>query len=300
MSTKMKVNTKEISQVVHHPVTNEVLGNIVSRVYEGENVQRHSFLSSEGKEFSLGPTTEAFNFVDWPDVFKPVLDEGYQIEKLSVSRGGLRMHAVLSNPTGPTYKDPIHWDQATWGKSKGLKDSVVIHGGLRPGSGFHFQRGLFRLICTNGLTIETLGLGKGDFNHINYEPDAAASALFGQSVVIGSDIIGQQIGTVKALTRTKTILEKAISNPETYEDLPHFARELVSPLTDFPKRFANEALQQFDALIQNAGRKEVYEMDIANVLTGAANRLPEPPARLAFKILPAQRSISKLVSLYSL
>lgn len=297
MKKNVQVQTSETAQPVHHPLTQEVMGEIVSKVYQGENVQRHTFVTPT-REYRLGPTTEQFQFFDWPQIFQPVLDEGFTVNKLTVSRGGLRMHAVLSNPDGPLYDDPMVWDTG-WGTSQGLRDSIVIHGGLRPGSGFHYVRGFFRLVCTNGLTIETLGLGKADFNHVNFSQETLADQLFGVKTIIGTEqIYGQSIGTKAGLKKTTGLIKRALT--EDQAEVPQYVRELLNPLTELPGAFLDKAFEQFAMLIQNSARKQVFEMDIANALTSAQNRLEKAPARLAFKILPAQRSLAKLTGIFSL
>lgn len=303
MTTKKKtqqVPYTERSQPVHHPFTQAELGHIVSRQYTDENVQRHTFITGE-KEYSLGPTTEAFQFFDWPTLVQPLLDQGFVPQKTTSSRGGLRMHIVFSNPNGPVYDDPCNWDEESWGASTGLKDSIVLHGGLRPGSGFHYTRGFFRMICTNGLTVETLGLGKADFNHVTFDESTLAAQLFtGKRVSLGTEVLwGEPVGTKAGLKKTQSVLQRAM-DAESTADLPHFVRELVTPVTELPQKYLTETFKQFEQLVQNASRNKVYEMDLANILTSAQNKLEKTPSRLAFKLLPAQRSLAKLTGIFSL
>lgn len=282
----------EVRQDLHHPVTQAVLGQIVSRVYEGENVQRHHF-EALGKDpmkpYKLGPTTSEFRFFDWPSLVQPVIDQGFGIKKLELSRGGLKAHIIFSNPER-TYADPINWDKKVWGTSKQLEDSVVFTGGIRPGSGFHYQRGFFRMVCTNGLVIETLSMGKGDYNHQNFKPESLAEALFSKAL---SPDQGPVIGTSQGLRQATQLLGK-----ERPENLPFFMKEFVSPLEDLKGEFASNAVDQFE-LLCNA-RKEIHEIDIANSLTSALNKMQDPPDRLPHQILNIQRSLTKLTGIYSL
>lgn len=283
----------EVKQDLHHPVTQAVLGQIVSRVYEGEEVQRHHF-EAAGKDitkpYKLGPTTTQFEFFDWPDLMAPVLEQGYSIEKLHLSRGGLRAHIIFSNKD-LTYKDPIGWDKGVWGASKTLYDSVVFNGGIKPGNGFHYRRGFFRQVCTNGLVLETMAMGSGSYNHSNFKPESLAEALFGQ--VLGGPETGPVIGHSKGLQKAVQLI-----GTERPSNMPLFLNEFVNPLEGITGEFATEAVQQFELLCQN--KKEIQEIDIANALTSAANLLQKAPDRLPHQLLNIQKSITRLTGIYSL
>lgn len=283
----------EVRQDLHHPVTGSTLGQIVSRVYEGEDVQRHHFETLNKKEevqtYKLGPTTTEFKFFDWPQLINPILDQGFGIKKLELSRGGLKAHVIFSDPTR-TYKDPIGWDKGVWGSSKQLEDSVVFTGGIRPGSGFHYRRGFFRMVCTNGLVIETLEMGHGDYNHQNFKPASLADALFAKALTPqDGPVIGTSLGLSKAV--------QLIGSPRP-ENMPSFLSDLVSPLEELNGQFASNAVSQFELLINS--QKEVHEIDLANGLTSAMNMLKDPPAKLPHQILNIQRSLTKLTGIYSL
>ncbi len=307
MSNSVGVN--ESTMLVHHPLTREPLGEIVSRVYENEGVMRHSFFTSK-KTYSLGPTTDSFRFVDWPEVFQPLMEQGYEISKLIIARGGLKVAATLHNPKGPTYKDPINWDSGTWGeglKNEGLKDGVTFTGGLRPGFGYHFHRGFFRLVCTNGLRLETLGLGDSNMSHTNFSSEKLIEELFGYQVVTtpsGDFLLGEPIGKMSAIKKVQKVLTGL--NKTVYEEgeeqpiYPPFVKELLAPLEDLSKPLRSKVVEQFEAMVQNSGRKEVYELDLANALTTATNLLQKVPSRSFFGQKNAQQSLVKLTGIYSL
>lgn len=300
MSTHVIVS--ETAKNLHHPITKAIIGKVISRVYEGENVQRHSFMAKESeKEYALGPTTEAFHFRDWPEVFKPVLDRGFEVKKLYTSRGGLKIHATLADPKGAVIPDPVSWDKDIWGGSDGLQQCIQITGGIKPGSGFHYRNGFFRQVCTNGLVLEFLGLGRADFNHITFDSQKAAEALFGHEVTVmpdGQYLLGKPIGSRKALAKVAGMLER-INEPDYLANQPEFARDLLAPLGGFPDSFVSEAVAQFMTFINNAGR-EVHEIDIANALTSAENRIGKVPGRVPFRLLNAQHAITKLTGIMSL
>lgn len=288
MSTTVPLS--ENRQDLHHPVTGVILGEIISRVYEGENVQRHHFEPrGSDKTYKLGPTTTEFKFFDWPALVQPILDQGFGIKKLDLSRGGLKAHIIFSDPKR-TYADPIGWDKATWGKSKQLEDSVVFKGGIRPGSGFHYHRGFFRMICTNGLVVETLNMGQGDYNHQNFKPESLADALFAKAL---KPTDGPVIGSTEGLSKAVKLIGQ-----ERPENMPFFLKEFVSPLEDLTGEFASNAVTQFEMLINS--KKEVHEIDIANGLTSALNLMKAPADRLPHQVLNIQRSLTKLTGIYSL
>jgi hypothetical protein len=304
MATKSPTHIKftESYQEVHDPFQPDVVtGTILSRHYQGENVQKHLFIANgkEDKPYSLGPTSMDFHFFDWPDIVQPVLDQGFTLQKMTGRRGGLQMHMTLAKLEGPTFPDPVDWDTNIWGSgTQLLHEMVVITGGIRPGSGFHYHRGFFRQICTNGLVIETLGLGSMNFNHSTYEPGKLVKGLFGDNVIVTENTIqGEQVGNKKGMKRLSNLLEQA-QDPEFIQSQPRFVRELLAPVADLPTTFQSELNHQFEALVNS--RNQVYEMDIASSLTSAHNRMTKAPTRLAFKLLPAQRNLSKLAGVLSL
>jgi hypothetical protein len=301
MPSKRTVPFTETAQPVHDPFTGALSGEVISRHYEGENVQKHFFVA-QGKEkpYSLGATTNDFNFFDWPDIVGPILDQGFTPQQTRMSRGGLKMHTILAKLDGPTFKDPMNWDSDTWGTgSQVLHEMVIVSGGIKPGSGFHYHRGFFRKVCVNGLVVESLGLGSLMFNHANYESSKLVKGLFGQDVVVTEDnILGEKVANRKGIRKLGSLMEQA-QDADFIASQPRFVRELLAPVGDLPTAFLSEANIQFQQLI-NKGSQSVYEMDIANVLTSAHNLMDKAPARLAFKLLPAQRNLSKLAGVLSL
>lgn len=107
------------------------LGTVISRVYEGEAVQRHEFISGNltedeqelmanpklnrpEKRYKLGPTTTKFNFVDHAQAIQPLVENGFQVQTMKLGRGGLSIYTVLEPVKPLTLDDPITWDEEFW------------------------------------------------------------------------------------------------------------------------------------------------------------------------------------------
>lgn len=294
----MAVKTSDSTIAIHDPITRAELGTITTRTYLGEGVLKHTF-NNGTRQFSLGPSTLDFEFVDWPEIFDPLFSEGYEVAQMIMARGGLKIHAVLQKPDGPTYKDPLSWDTSIWGKSNGLKESIVINAGMKPGFGYHFSKGFFRMICTNGLVVPSLMLGSGDYNHRTFSTDKLLEDLFGKSVVVvGDQILGETIGKKSSLTRVSNIIS-TLREAEDLEAVPPFMRKIVSPVVGLTEEVRSAAVEQFEQLI-NVRREDIFELDIANVVTSAMNRPEKVAQRNFFEQSRLQRSLSDLVGAFSL
>jgi hypothetical protein len=293
----MKINASDRQFILNHPTEPRILGQIITREYEEQGVLRHQF-SNGKKTLNLGPSSMNFHFIDWPEIFNPILNQGYEVQKLVLARGGLKIHAVLVNMKGPRYRDPLDWDSQTWGESEGLLESVVINAGMKPGYGYHFRRGFYRVVCTNGLIVPSLQLGSADFNHQTFTPDKMLSALFGREVIVGEDIVGNAVGKKKALKKVSEVVQK-IQSTEDLEETPPFMRKVVAPLTDLSPEVRSNVVEQFENLV-NSKRNDVYELDIANVVTTAVNRPEKVAQRSYFQMEKLQRSLSDLTGIFSL
>lgn len=264
------------------------LGNVVSRVYEGEDVQRHTFKSirgndGDGVEYMLGTSRERENvFINHVEPMQVLHDHGYQKRDMVLAMGGTELFTIWDNPEGVEYDDPILWDKSMWAHRSdlggSLTESIIQRGSIRPGRGISFQRGLFRMICTNGLVSEILGLGKVRYNPGNWNPQSLEADLFGQDVAVlaQEQIMGERIGNKYSVTRFGNLMKNLRERPaeekaEYLAGLPKFVRPMVSPFGRVPKWYLEEIEKQTE-LFDASGLQDVHELDVSNILTNAMNR----------------------------
>lgn len=262
----------------------ENLGSVVQRVYEGEDVQRLVFASNrEEKEFRLGASRETENiFVNHVEPMQVLHDHGYEQRDTVLAMGGTELFTVWENPNGQTFEDPLTWDNDIWSHrielpgTGNLTESIIQRGSIRPGRGISFQRGFFRMICSNGLVSEVLGLGKVRFNAGNWSPSSLEEELFGESVEVlaREHMMGDRLGSRYSVNRFSGLLDtlQTVEDQDEYlATLPKFVRPMVSPFSRSPKWYLDELKGQAD-LFYASGLKDVHELDVANMMTNAMNR----------------------------
>lgn len=220
------------------------LGSIRSRVYEGEEVQRHEFitanLSNQSQQvmanpqnfrpdltYRLGPTTTEFKFVDHSKALEPLLRNGYQMKDLKMGKGGLSLYAIMEPEDSSSLPDPIQWDDPFWPKTDKngnlltIRESVIVTTSVKPGKAIVYRRGWFRQICTNGLTAEVLDLGGIRMNHANFNPEKVLTALNLERSKTGdltpASAMGPVIGNVNGVSRMATLLRSILTTDELPE-----------------------------------------------------------------------------------
>lgn len=265
------------------------MGNIISRTYKGEKVQRHYFDSSEGKTYRLGNTSDRFTFVDHTAAIEPLLEQGYKLKDTHTSRGGMHLYAALERADGETHNDPISWDLQFWHDARGsgyqvvkreIRESIIVVSSVRPGKGIKYMRGWFRLICTNGLVAELLNLGKVKMNHANWSP---YNILPGLNLKKGAsrDLNGPIVGSPKGVRRLADLMDRLSLSPTSEMDdedegtddqveqaiagLPLFVRNEVRPLMTMPKWYRTSLTSQYRQLSEVD--RDIYALDLVNAVT---------------------------------
>lgn len=262
----------------------ETLGNVIQRVYEGENVQRIAFDSKrDEKEYHLGATRETDNtFVNHVEPMQVLQERGYVQKDTVLAMGGTELFTVWENPNGQTFEDPLTWDNDIWSHrielpgAGNLTESIIQRGSIRPGRGISFQRGVFRMICSNGLVREVLGLGKVRFNTGNWSPRSLEEELFGADVEVlaREHLMGDRLGSRYSVSRFSGLLDtlQTVDSQDAFLDtLPKFVRPMVTPFTRAPKWYLDELKGQAE-LFHMSGIKDVHELDVTNMMTNAMNR----------------------------
>ena len=248
-----------------------LLGEVVSRVFEGENAQRHFFVSKgSDSEYSLGATTDTFKFLDHAQVMKPLLDEGYQIRSLKVMRGGLKLWALMTPGKPEKLPDPINWDQDFWDHKGGneIMQAVAISSSIAPGHGIRYQMGWFRQVCTNGLIADILGMGSGKFSHITWNKNGVSQFLSDLGDGGVNPIVGSKAGVEQVYELVQQL--PSISNEDTVLSVPYPVRSTLKPLMKLPSWYQSDLAEQLRLFSEN-GPKEVTALDVLNMITSPLN-----------------------------
>ncbi len=256
------------------------LGKVISRRYQGENVERHEFAATlTERSYPLGTSKEGIQFINHIEGMQVLHDHGYVKRDLVLAMGGTELFAVWYNPEGVTYDDPILWDKSIWKHRSDLggtmTESIIQRGSIRPGIGTSFQRGFFRGICSNGLVVELLALGRVRYNVSNWSPANLEEDLFGQDVAVlkQEQLMGERVGTDRSVARFGELLKtlrQTENRPEYLASLPKFVRPMVAPFARVPKWYL-ESVEKQAELFVSSGLKDVHELDVSNILTNAVN-----------------------------
>lgn len=307
-------------------------GEMLSRVYEGESVQRHEFQSigARPKLYRLGPTTTRFNFVNHTTAVEPFLKAGFQITKVDVMRGGLQVLTQLQPVEPHYYPDPVNWDHRMWQSSprdlaqqveEGLNETVAILSATRPKKAISFRRGWFRMICSNGMVVQILGLGNTRMSHTTFTPEKVQVFLRSTNPMIkriGEDterLLGPWVGTKKGADRLRSVITDFMLPGmghvvETEDDeldidddniidlqptalevnVPLFIRNSVRPLVRQPRWFLQDLAVQLGHIVDHKTDDRVYAMDIVNAITNPISRVPS--GRSTVRPLMTQESVT--------
>lgn len=288
--TQEKVIVSEKSQKVHHLGTDgkrQLLGEVISRTYQDEDVQKFTFASNrgDGTEYHLGASKERdIAFINHYEPMKVLQDNGWVQRDKLLAMGGTELFTVWDNPNGQKFNDPIFWDTDMWSHRKDIEgvgeltESIIQRGSIRPGRGISFRRGFYRMICSNGLVSEVMGLGKVRFNTGNFTPTNLQNALFGKDVVTLAQehIMGERLGSSASVVQFGGLMKnlrqlKTEEREEFVNGLPKFARKMVSTFTRVPKWYLEE-LEKQTAMFVASGLQDIHELDVTNILTNAMNR----------------------------
>jgi len=281
------------------------LGSVVSRVFEGEKVERHFFISAlekdkEGnpKEFSLGPTTNRFEFVDHQEALFPLIDQGFQIKRMEMMKGGLKLWTMLTPPDAFQTEDPIVWDKDIWGRNNDLlEEAIIVTSSIGPGQGIHYYFGWFRLVCTNGLMSEVLGLGHAKFSHLHWGSDKVSSFIEENRI---NDRINPRMGNTTGLNRTIDIIDNLEGDL-----IPLPIQKTVRPLAKLPKWYREDLRDQMILRFEDKSQgDEVTAFDVLNMVTNPLSMHTDEErkseARQLFKLERTTIPLCQLIAFSSL
>jgi hypothetical protein len=310
----------------------KTLGKVITRNYRGEHAQRHAFVSAEDQKlYKLGVSTNQFRFVDHTVALDPMMNRGYTLKDAVYSRGGVHMYAVLERPDAAEIQDPMSWDLQYWHDARGeglnrvprqLRESVVVFSSVRPGKGIKYNRGWFRLICTNGLVAEVMKLGAAKLNHVNWASENVVKGLRLTDRLETVDM-GPVAGSARGARRLADLLDQFATLPETESidpedgtagpsieravaELPLFIQDEVSTFLTMPQWFRGSLSAQFRALADGKAKNEkVFVLDVTNAVTNPINleRITEEPRSVLRPLMRQATMITaaaKMIGAYSL
>lgn len=334
MSDGIKVIADEVSSPVHvfdDDLNPKEVGTIVSRIYQGESVQRHLYLpagkSPEEKDnwYSLGPTTNRFKFTDHTEALEPLLDAGWKIRTQLLSKGGLRAYTILHPDDPVLISDVINWDHEFWGTVRQdnplfdkLTEAIIVKTSVQPGAGMSYSRAYWRFICTNGMTAKLLELATVRMNHGNWDGNALSNRLLGSNVVMHPSpekLRGPYIGTSNGVRRLASFIEDQFlgDGPISNRQIPKFVEDSIKALEDMPKWYLSRYQEQLKLMASGVTGGSVHAFDLMNGITNAVNYElatqkassdPDAPVRASGRILGKSDTIlehsMRLVGTFSL
>jgi hypothetical protein len=164
------------------------IGRIRYKDYDGNRELRNlSFESSvSDRTHPVGNAGRTYAVIDHASVIDPFLDAGFQVRKIMHGRGGIDCQAILGHPDF-MFKDSISWDRKWLAEldpsSKKIRSSmefsVRIVSTLTPFRGISAVAGSSRLVCTNGLVAQALGIGQIRARHMAFSLDRIAGFVDG-------------------------------------------------------------------------------------------------------------------------
>ena len=282
-------------------LVNQLFGKVVSRIYEGESVQRHFYVpADEDKEYLLGPTTTSFNFVDHTQALTPLINRGFEIRKMSIMKSGLKMFAIMTPCDGEVLEDPIRWDVPVWGGDRQpLLETAVVTSSIGPGQGIHYSIGYFRLVCTNGLVSEILGTGVEKFSHLNWSGDHV-NAFISSHRLSGESAF--PIGTKKGIEHSRNLLADLKDESKNVK-IPIPIQKTLGPLLSLPDWYQTDIDQQFSMILDNHPKDDVSTLDLLNVITSPINLQQargEDRSRFLFRTERIAMPLCQLIAFMSL
>lgn len=216
------------------------------------------------KRYSLGQVSENWNVWTPQDIIEPLLDEGFQMRKLAVKRGGLDQWALLSHP-GHTYPDPN-----VGGDGAALELSIALSFGLGKGHGLRGWGGFFRIICINGLVSASLGYGGIQLTHAHGVDGVQAWA---------TDMIRAWSQTRDAAFAYPMGLAKVIDglNALVGQEVPtDVVNQWLAPLSRWPGEARTALVTELDKVL-SAG--DVTNLKLLNAITNVEHAANLPAVR---------------------
>lgn len=265
------------------------LGNVVIDDYNRE-VKRFMFEpntknpwandSKKFGEYTLGTGSKSLGFVNPAAVQQMVIDAGWEIADQVGYKGGLQMRTTFIAPD-KAFADTIDYDAEFWSNRKEagkIYPSITVDTNLTIGRvAARITPGLFRLICTNGLTSQLLGLESVSFNHREWEDGDILEAIdFEGARSLTSIVKGPEVGKLSAVLQAANVIRRyqtEIASEDGLSAPMKFLGETFKSISaNVVKPWAIKAyLEQLDLLAASSPDKTVHVIDLLNAYTNGIN-----------------------------
>lgn len=292
-----RVLVSETVREVHVPGdTNQpvVVGQAISRTYQGENLSANFYISSKGqKETTFKPSSDEFHFVDHYDAVAPLINDlGYQVKRSSISRGGAVFEATLVHPDAPEIDDTILWDRSIWdeqlrrllesGMKFAMQEMIHLVSEIDFKRAIRYTKGVWRPVCTNGMMALILGYPKFSLNHKNFSRDLLLGKVKSAKPIIGKPddfaaLNGKFIGTVEGVQRYADFIKHSLLTEGSSDDeeaglnplvkIPTFIEDAIKPMERLPGWYLTGFANQLEVLAGASHNREVYALDVINAIT---------------------------------
>lgn len=245
------------------------LGTVRKYAYDGgSDVQRMTFASGEtGKEYSLGVVGRSFDVISHAEILYPFLEQGFEVRSAMYGKGGAKLTALLAHPDF-RLDDAIGWDvdwlnQRGVDGSRAMELSVRIKSDLTAYRGISATAGWFRMICTNGLVAQVLGMGTLMVPHRTWGEGKVEA--FAQNLPTSIDQMPS--APTELLDDVLDILDRIDAEAAS---LPRLIREPAAKLAGALGKAKREPFRE-NLLALRAGTEQFSMLDIVNAQTNLAH-----------------------------
>lgn len=188
--------------------------------------------------YVLGYGSGSLNFVNPSDVQELILDMGFEIDKQYAFKGGTQMQTLFRHPK-IEFPDAFDYDLDFWKKiyegrgrelKQGMYAGATLETNVQPGRvAARISFGIYRLICTNGMVGEMLGIKSVDVKHGGFSEKLVKEAMHKRFGYIDGEVAptGPSVTTAYNLKKAFSVLN----------DYQNARREAKENKTDIDPRF---------------------------------------------------------------
>jgi hypothetical protein len=241
--------------------------------------------ADEEKSYSLG-TIQSPHAMDLQPLVNPILEAGWEVTNHDDWRGGTRSMTIFRHP-GMIMDDWIKWDPR-YDSSSPVFASLALRADARRGSSYTLTAGFFRMVCTNGMISQQLGMGYLNFRHGD-DPAQVQDNVAGFLSGLGRQNFEQRVFK-KYDVQSAQWIRNLLASDET--DHPTFIGTPFNTLTSRLKGTEREELAAQMDLILSGGESTMTVMDLLNAYTNVVRR----PSQI-LRLEPAINSFTSLAEI---
>lgn len=201
--------------------------------------------------YSLGLGSDQMSFINPADPIRTLLDQGWEIVDQFAGQSGIEIVTLLVFPEAEDREDPITYDRNFWVNHvgpTGMRLAAEVTTSLWIGRmATRIDLGYYRLICTNGLVGEAMGLESLAYRHTVWAGDQFLTDFLpavDEVTGLPEIALGKPVGderTINSLARALGRIRDLRTNTETSspalttltERFPVFSNIPVDTLTGF-------------------------------------------------------------------